>query len=142
MISLSLAVSFKPFSDSSPREQFFYNPVRFLVRLGGELFPRFGRRLVTTEDHFEPVPNQEAQERDFLIDQPLVLRERMALARLGEGKLSAPSVWVVARRRSCLFDISVLLIRQSKRDILRPLRFTHFVSPSSKENGCSARPLC
>src|SRR6266498_1386981 len=102
MISLSLAGSFKTLSDPSPREEFFYNAVRFFVRLCRELFPRIGRRLVATEYHFETVPNQEAQERDFLIDQPLVPGERMALTRLGEGKLSAPGVWVVTRRRGCL----------------------------------------
>ena len=104
-----------------------------LIGLDGEFFSGCSHCFVAAKQQFEPMPDKEPQQSDLLVYEPLVLGERMALTRLGKGEFSAPSVWVVASRCGRPLDLKVFLIRQPKRDVLRPFRFTHFVSPSLKK---------
>lgn len=72
------------------------------------------------------MPDQKPQEGDFLINEPLIFCKGVVLGRLRQRQFSAPGIWVFARRLSRPFDLFVLVIRQPKCNVPRPLCLTHF----------------
>jgi len=87
------------------------DPFRSLVSLGRELLPSCSRRLALAKQQLEPVPHKEPQQGDLLINQMLVFRKGMSLARLADCCLPAPVVRIVASRHACFFNLLVFLIR-------------------------------
>ena len=61
-------------------------------------------------NRLNPYPQQESHESYFLVNEPFVFGESMALSRPTKGSLPAPVVWVVAEGQSRFFDLLKLVL--------------------------------
>ena len=79
-------------------------------QLSNNLISQRAHCFVAAKQQFEQVPQQESHESYFLVNEPFVFGESMALSRPTKGSLPPSVVWVVAGSQSRFFNLLILVL--------------------------------